>query len=206
MTTDISASISLFKSAQEVWEAARDMFASLNNRAAIMEIEAALDKLKQGTLTVTKFWTNLVLLWQQLDMYDTYEWTCPTDAQLYAKIKEEKRIYKFLLSLNPVFDEIRGRIMSFEKLPSLHEVMVKQEESRRKLTVSVQPQQLEPNSSAMYTKGGQSNDGKGRKNNRWCDHCQNQDTPKKYVGKKPSNRGKSRGDSQANTAKIDSEH
>lgn len=43
MTTDISASFTLFISACDVWEAARDMFASLKNRAAILDVEARLE-------------------------------------------------------------------------------------------------------------------------------------------------------------------
>jgi len=44
MTTEISATFTLYKSSQAVWEAARDMFAAFKNRAAILDIEANLEK------------------------------------------------------------------------------------------------------------------------------------------------------------------
>lgn len=53
VTPDTSASFAPFHFAQEVWEAARDVFALLKNQAATLEIEGALQDMKKSTQNVT---------------------------------------------------------------------------------------------------------------------------------------------------------
>ncbi|XP_028754215.1 uncharacterized protein LOC114713703 [Neltuma alba] len=170
MTTEISAHFTFFQTAKEVWDAARDMFAALKNKAAILEIERFLHDFKKGSLSITQYYTDLVIQWQQLDMYESYDWKCTGDAALYAKIKEEKRVFKFLLGLDDRFEEVRGRIMGLSTLPPLREVFftVRNEESRKRLTsTELRNEPSQPN--ALMSKGGPQDD--SRKQSKWCDHC-----------------------------------
>ena len=50
-------------------------------------------------------------------------------------VTQQKRIFKFLLGLNPNLDEVRGRILGTKPLPSIRAVFseVRREESRKKV-------------------------------------------------------------------------
>ncbi|PON63093.1 hypothetical protein PanWU01x14_133650, partial [Parasponia andersonii] len=70
---------------------------------------------------------------QDLDMFDDYIWKCHDDCKHYQKTIEHNRIFKFLAGPNMDFDDVRGRIIGRQPLPSIGEVFseVRREESRR---------------------------------------------------------------------------
>lgn len=138
----------------------------------MLEIESFLHDFKKGNLFVTEYYTSLVVRWQQLDLYEPLEWKCQGDATLYAKLEEEKWIFKFLLGLYTKFDEVRGRIMSLDPLPLLREVFftIRNEESKKRLTSSELSHVADSQLSALLSKGAPFNDSQ-TKRNRWCDHC-----------------------------------
>ena len=71
---------------------------------------------------VTKYFNVLKGLWQDLDLFDDYEWKNPDDFTYFKKIIESSHIIKFLVRLNVEFDEVRGRIIGQQSLHSLSEV------------------------------------------------------------------------------------
>lgn len=73
--------------------------------------------------------------WQQLDLFEIYEWECPGDGDRCRVIVELKCIFKFLFGLNSSLDDVRGRIQVAKSFPSLRGVYsdVCHEESRRKI-------------------------------------------------------------------------
>jgi hypothetical protein len=173
MTTDVGENFLLFKTAKEIWDAARDTYSSSENSSALLAIETRLYDLRQGDLNVTQYFNLLVRNWQQLDMYETYEWKCGEDMALYKKIVEKKRILRFLLGLNKELDDVRGRIMGSRDLPSLREAFaeVRREESRKHLMMPEIGSSTGPEVSAMLTHSS-SQDRQSKKGNRpWCDHC-----------------------------------
>ena len=68
-------------------------------------------------------------------MLEDVTWKCSDDGKQYKPILEKERIYKFLLGLNRVLDEVHGRILSIKSLPNVREVVseVRREETRRKV-------------------------------------------------------------------------
>ena len=68
-----------------------------------------------------------------MDPSNTYEWKSTEDFQHHNKTIEDNRIFKFFAGLNVEFDEVRGRIIGRQPLPSISEVFseVRREESRR---------------------------------------------------------------------------
>ncbi|XP_028795942.1 uncharacterized protein LOC114751436 [Neltuma alba] len=146
MTVEISEGYLLAKTAKEIWDAARRTYSAIDNTAALFHIKRLQRELKQGSMTVTQYYTALTRLWQQLDMFDIHEWSCSGDAQLYRKIVEKERTYEFLLGLIDAFEDVRGRIMGLKPLPSLFEAfnMVKCEESRKQLRIYLHHQKTLP--------------------------------------------------------------
>ena len=72
-------------------------------------------------------------IWQDLDLFNICEWKSPEDAQHHKKIVKDGRIFKFLAGLNVEFDEVSGRIIGRQPLPSIGDVFseVRREESWR---------------------------------------------------------------------------
>lgn len=116
-------------------------------------------------MTVIVYYNKLTQLLQQVDLYDTLVLKCAADIQAFRNWVATDRIYKFLLGLNPEYEEVRSRILSLTPIPSIREVfaMVKQEASRKKLSVTPLNQ-----NNGETTAMAAHKEGKGKI---FCDHC-----------------------------------
>ncbi|RVX06484.1 hypothetical protein CK203_023551 [Vitis vinifera] len=87
---------------------------------------------------ITKYFNSLKRIWQDLDLFNTYEWKFVEDGCHHKKTMEDNRIFKFLVGLNVEFDEVRGRIIGRQPMPSIREVFseVRREESRRNVMLA----------------------------------------------------------------------
>ncbi|KAE8732866.1 homogentisate phytyltransferase 1 [Hibiscus syriacus] len=119
--------------AHDIWNAVNETYSDLGNVGQWFELKTQLWRLKQGEKTVTQYYTDLKTLWQEVDMFSDYEWSCAKDRALFHKMVEKERVFEFLVGLNKELDEVRGRILGSEPLPSTREVFfeVRREESRR---------------------------------------------------------------------------
>ncbi|KAJ0074583.1 hypothetical protein Patl1_37526 [Pistacia atlantica] len=108
------------------------MYFDLENQSQVYELTLKLGEIRQGQDSVTKYFNSLKRLWQDLDLFNDYEWKSTEDAKYYNCIVEASHIYKFLVGLNVEFDEVRGRIIGRKPLPPIGEVFaeVRREESR----------------------------------------------------------------------------
>ena len=122
-----------YTTAQELWDNVSQMYSDLGNQSQVFELTLKLGEIRQGDDSVTKYFNSLKRLWQDLDIFNTYEWKSVDDCNHHKKIVEDSRIYKFLASLNIEFDEVRGRVIGRPPLPTIGEVFaeVRREESRR---------------------------------------------------------------------------
>ncbi|KAG6492095.1 hypothetical protein ZIOFF_047045 [Zingiber officinale] len=141
--------------------------------------DSKLGELRQGEEPVTKYFNSLKRIWQDLDLFDAYEWKNIEDGRYHKKTVEDSRIFKFLAGLNVEFDEVRGRIIGGRPLPSLGEVFseVIREESRRNVMLGKKGPTTIIKGSALTSTG--SNIRRGTANLRkpeeksvlWCDFC-----------------------------------
>ncbi|XP_028791520.1 uncharacterized protein LOC114747369 [Neltuma alba] len=174
MLPEISENYLLASSAREIWESARRTYSVKENTAAIFQLKRMLRSLTQGEKSVTQYYSALVRLWLQIDLYEVHKWSCHTDEVYFKQVIDRDRCYDFLLGLNDSFEDIRGRIMSIKPLPSLEDAfnMIKNEESRKALVQN--PSLVSPSTitegSAMVTRSNQGGDTRGKKSLR-CDHC-----------------------------------
>lgn len=130
----------------------------------------------KGEDNVTKYFNSLKRLWQDLDLFNDYEWKSTDDCNHYKKTVEDGRIFKFFIGLSVEFDEVRGRIIGRQSLPSIGEVFseVRREESRRLVMLGKKNSgsAVENSVLAAGTNVGQNNskkyDGKPRI---WCERC-----------------------------------
>lgn len=138
MNNEIGKKFLLYHTAKDIWKAAKETFSDLENMAEFFKIERILHDFRQGDQLVAEYLSPLVRYWQQLDLYETKEWKCPTDAAMYQKIIEKKQIFKFLLGLNKDLDEVRRRILATNTMRNIREVFaeVRREESTIQLKIN----------------------------------------------------------------------
>ncbi|KAF5450286.1 hypothetical protein F2P56_030651 [Juglans regia] len=176
MTNDIGENFLLYGTTKEIWDAAKEIYSNNENTSELFEVESVLHDFRQGELTVTQYFNTLNRYWQQLDLFEEHNWSCPNDGIRYRQIIERKRIYKFLIGLNKNLDEVRGRILGSKPLPNIREAFseVRREESRKKIMMGSQDSVTNPESSALVVRGNPSNnysDHRPKKGRPWCDHC-----------------------------------
>ena len=58
-----------YKTVNAIWEMVEEMYSDLGNSAQIFEIKSALREKRQGNLSVTEYYNELQVLWQELDLY-----------------------------------------------------------------------------------------------------------------------------------------
>ena len=119
MEEDISSNYICYHTAKELWENIHQMYSDLGNQSQVYELTLKLGEIRQGEDSVTKYFNSLKRLWQDLDMFNYYEWKSPEDCKHYKKTVEDNRIFKFLIGLNVEFDEVRGKIIGRNSLPSI---------------------------------------------------------------------------------------
>ncbi|XP_074344455.1 uncharacterized protein LOC141683621 [Apium graveolens] len=108
MEEDISSNYMCYHTAKELWDNVNQMYSDLENQSQVYELTLKLGEIRQGEDNVTKYFNSLKRLWQDLDLYNNYEWKSPEYCNHYKKTVEDNRIFKFLIGLNVEFDE--GRI------------------------------------------------------------------------------------------------
>ncbi|KAL9411515.1 hypothetical protein AB3S75_045171 [Citrus x aurantiifolia] len=105
------------------WDAENStMYSDLGNQSQVFELTLMLGEIHQEDDYLTKYFNSLKRLWQDLDLFNTYEWKSVDDCNYHKKIVEDSRIYKFLTGLNVEFAEVRGRIIGRPPLPPIGEV------------------------------------------------------------------------------------
>ncbi|RVW12513.1 hypothetical protein CK203_082418 [Vitis vinifera] len=105
MNNDIGENFLLFRTAKDIWDAAKETYSSSENTSELFQVESALHDFRQGERSVTQYYNTLTRYWQQLDLFETHSWKCSDDAATYRKIVEQKRLFKFFLGLNRELDD-----------------------------------------------------------------------------------------------------
>ncbi|XP_073151975.1 uncharacterized protein [Henckelia pumila] len=108
MEEDISSNYMCYPTTQELWENVNQMYFDLGNQSQIFELNLKLGELRHWEDNVTKYFNCLKRIWQDLDLFNAYEWKSAEDGCHHKKSVEYNRIFKFLAGLNVEFDEVRG--------------------------------------------------------------------------------------------------
>ena len=129
---DISINYMCYHTIKELWDNINQMYSDLGNQSQVYELTLKLGEIRQSEYTVTKYFNSLKRLWQDLDLFNDYEWKSSENFKHFKKTVEDNRIFKFLIGLNVEFDEVKGMIIGRQSIPSIREVFseVRREESR----------------------------------------------------------------------------
>ena len=82
----------------------------------VVELHQLRQELGQS---INDYYDQLRLIWDQIDLSDS-TWACSKYAQQYATIRDEFRLYEFLMSLYKDFEPIRCQLLNRIPPPSLN--------------------------------------------------------------------------------------
>ena len=162
-------------SAKEMWDSLYEMYGNSNNSSRIFEIQQKLVTLNQELdQPVMEHFGKMKQLWEELRLHR------PPAATVneYLKREEQDRVFRFLASLTPEFEETRRDILMRPELPSLNTVyaILQSEETRKKVMGRNPKVNNSLNNSDNFAHfssrtGDNSKWSKGKGNRPYCDHC-----------------------------------
>ncbi|XP_057972299.1 2-succinylbenzoate--CoA ligase, chloroplastic/peroxisomal [Malania oleifera] len=180
MDEDISANYMCYPIAKELWDNVSQMHSDLGNYSKIYELQQKIGKPQQGEDNVTKYFNVLKGLWQDLDLFNDYEWKSPDDCNYNKKMVENARIFKFLEGLNDEIDEVRGRILGRQSLPPIGDSEVRREDCCRDVMVKKKGAAGTVENSALVAanpivlavaNSSAQRSYSNQKSQVWCDYC-----------------------------------
>ncbi|XP_023639573.1 uncharacterized protein LOC111830938 [Capsella rubella] len=133
----IGKSLLYISTAEGMWKSLMTRFKQ-DDAPRIFDIEQRLNKIEQGSLDVSAYYTALISLWEEYKNYVELPVCtcghCECDAAVkWEKLQQRSRVTKFLMGLNEGYDQIRRHILMLKPIPSIEEAfhMVTQDERQR---------------------------------------------------------------------------
>ncbi|CAH9081935.1 unnamed protein product [Cuscuta epithymum] len=200
MTSQIAESVVYFDTATAIWKDLSARF-SHGNMFRIADLTEEIQQVRQGSLSVTQYFTKLQTLWKELEQYRTVlickcSPTCSCGIlEKIIKEREDECTIKFLRGLNEDFAHTRSQIMIIAPMPPLSRVFSLILQHEREFgsitsqnifnTPSCNAVTQIPSQNTQYARGSsnirgnfQNNRGGGRtpsggrgRGNRYCEQC-----------------------------------
>ena len=79
-------------------------YSRIQEISLVVELHQLRQELGQS---INDYYDQLCFIWDQIDLSDP-TWACSKDAQQYTSIRDEFRLYEFLMSLHKDYEPIRG--------------------------------------------------------------------------------------------------
>ncbi|XP_074310421.1 uncharacterized protein LOC141646422 [Silene latifolia] len=122
----IKRSVMYSKTAKDMWDYLQRQF-SVSNGAIKFRLNKELDDLEQGDKTVYEYFTELIILWQNIEPMNDWpplsEMTPEIGAFLDAQHKEQKerKLFQFLNGLNSSYATMKSNVLMMTPLPTSEE-------------------------------------------------------------------------------------
>ncbi|GAU13166.1 hypothetical protein TSUD_179090 [Trifolium subterraneum] len=137
VSESIAQSIVFMENALAVWNDLKERFAQ-SDLVRIAELQQEIYALKQDSRTVTEFYSDLKLLWEELEIYlpmpnCSSRVRCSCEAMHSARANHTLlNIVRFLIGLNDHFSVVKSQVLLMDPLPPLNKVfsMVLQHEGQ----------------------------------------------------------------------------
>ncbi|XP_020271826.1 uncharacterized protein LOC109846996 [Asparagus officinalis] len=164
--------------AKGIWDAVNLAYSDFMDTSQIYELRNRARNLRQGELDVTQYFNALIKLWQEMDLFQSYNWKDPEDAVLYKQMLARERIYDFLTGLNQDLDEVRGRLLGTKLIVPIDRKRVMLKNAS---TIISTPEDAalvvhQPKNTTLVTHQPENRSDQhqrhGKKNSVWCEHCQ----------------------------------
>ena len=89
-----------------VWDAVTKTYSKKGNAARIFKLKTTIHNTKQWDQSVTVYYNNLMMVWQELDLLQHFEMVAHEDAATIAEVLERDQAFDFLAGLRPELDEV----------------------------------------------------------------------------------------------------
>ncbi|XP_074293762.1 uncharacterized protein LOC141620915 [Silene latifolia] len=150
---------------------------SVSNGARKFRLNKELENLEQGDKSICEYFTELRILWQNIELMNDWppitQMTAEINAWLEAHLKEqdERKLFQFLNNLHPSYSTLRSNILMMTPLPIVEEVaaILQQEEAQRKNYKS--SANMDVDNSAFYASQ------RNEDNIPFCNKCQQKGHP-----------------------------
>ncbi|XP_074377938.1 uncharacterized protein LOC141719457 [Apium graveolens] len=183
ISTEIRDSEVYFSTAKEIWDDLSIRF-SQSNVPHIFQLKKDLTALKQGSMSITAYFTKMRTLTDELNALAPIpkcicvqnSCACGVSSKLetYEQINS---LSQFLMGLNDGFTTIRGQMLMMKPLPTLSQAysLLLQEEGQRSTPMSSVPESIAMNVKFAGNKSHQIASASSKKNNadELCDFCHN---------------------------------
>ncbi|KAK8941144.1 hypothetical protein KSP39_PZI010519 [Platanthera zijinensis] len=168
MSPKVYHSYMLMDSAYEIWTRARETYSQIGNSTHVYELTRRMLELRQGSMTVSTYYSEFERISQELDYFDQFAPACTADAVLLQRRDERFHLHVFLMGLSMELDMFRTNILHRSPLPSLTEAfsMVLGDEDRRRSLNTVAP----PSDRSAFTSTGRGGSSHTTQIPT-CDHC-----------------------------------
>ena len=165
VSPSIAKSVLWFDTAFEVWSDLKDRFAQ-GDALKISELQEEIYSFRQNNLTVTDYFTQLKVMWDELmNLRPILSCSCDPKCTYVAlemarKYQENDHVIRFLKGLTESFAVVRSQILLMEPLPHINKVfsMVIQQERQFNSVISNSSQQIEShaftNKAFVHANGG----------------------------------------------------
>ncbi|XP_056163091.1 uncharacterized protein LOC130136782 [Syzygium oleosum] len=120
------------ESVAEVWTDLRERF-SPSNGPRIFHLEQKICTLEQGEDDITRYYNNLQHYWDELNNLEPLP-NCSCEARtLFVTQLENRRLYQFLMGLNPKYSNVVSQVLLMNPLPTIARAysLTLQDESQR---------------------------------------------------------------------------
>ncbi|KAL5758614.1 hypothetical protein ACOSP7_021225 [Xanthoceras sorbifolium] len=133
---DIARSVIFSDTAIAVWSDLHDRF-SQGDDSRIYQIRQEIAECRQGSLSISAYYTKLKGLWDELAFYQE-PIACSCDMLKKIAIREENdKVMQFLMGLNEPYYQVRGAILMMNPLPDTRKThgMILQHERQMEVAV-----------------------------------------------------------------------
>ncbi|RVX05131.1 hypothetical protein CK203_020199 [Vitis vinifera] len=105
--------------AYHVWDTENSMVMPKHSRSKLSFV-----KLNREVIGVTQYYNILQNLWQELDLFSKVKRKCTEYSAHYCKLLKKECAFEFLMGHNKELDEVRGRVLGKEPMPSICKIFV----------------------------------------------------------------------------------
>ena len=144
VATSIRQSILWMDKAEDIWRDLKSRY-SQGDLLRISDLQQEASTLRQGTLSVTEYFTRLRVIWDEIENFRpdpacTCNIRCSCSAfAIIAQRKLEDRAMQFLRGLNDQYTNIRSHVLLMDPIPAITKIFSYVAQQERKLLGNSSP-------------------------------------------------------------------
>ena len=175
LSQSIAQSVIYLDNAVDVWNDLKERF-SQSDLLRIAELQEEVYALKQGSQSVTDYFTMLKSVWEELDNYRPMI-PCSCSAKTYH---QQDFIIRFLKGLDEHFSIVRSQVLLMDPLPSINRVfsmVIQHERQQPSSIIALEEHNTLVNSAENRRPAGRGRGapygggGRGSSSNKVCTYC-----------------------------------